>query len=166
MFSKFQLDRYVLDAITVEANTKLNREIKEHVANIETNVAVVANEKDARRYVVKMAINIVPQEGKEAEFVAYAVKVRGRAFFVFEKPPAKEDADHVLGLNGAAMLYGLLRGQVAQLTAQGPHRQMLLPTLSFFEIQKRSANKPEPVEAAKPAAPKRGLKVKPVPASR
>jgi len=166
MFSKFQLERYVLDAIAVETNAKLNKEIKAHTANVETNIAVVRNEQDARRFVVKMAVNIVPQEGKEAEFVAYAVKVRGRGFFVFDAPPTKEDAEHSLSLNGAAILYGLLRGQVAQITAQCPHRQMLMPTLNFFEIQKRAVGKPEALVAAKPAAPKRGLKVKPMPASR
>ncbi|MDD5706586.1 MAG: hypothetical protein PHR35_11720, partial [Kiritimatiellae bacterium] len=62
--------------------------------------------------------------------------------------------DHFLQLNGAAILYGLLRGHVAQITAQGPHGQFLLPTLNFLELQKQAAAKRDtPAKSLAPDAP-------------
>ena len=43
--------------------------------------------------------------------------------------------DKALSLNGASILYGLLRAQIVQLTALSAHGQFLLPTINFVELQ-------------------------------
>jgi preprotein translocase subunit SecB len=168
MLSVFQLERYVLDAVAVVANPKYDRKITQHAAEIETGLAVSPHNKAPQRYMLLLEVKVRPQQGQEAAFMAYNVIVKGRGFFVFKEPPTKEDAAKALQLNGASILYGLLRGQVAQITAQGPNGQMLLPTLNFLEIQKMVNAKKE-AEALKqeaPANPPRARQVAPRKASK
>ena len=136
MLSEFQLERYVVDAVAVVANPKYDKKATQHAAEVETGLVVSPHNKDPQRYMLRLDVKVQPQHDQADTFMAYSILVKGRGFFVFKQPPTKEEADKMLQLNGAAILYGLLRGQVAQITAQGPHGQLLLPTLNFLEIQK------------------------------
>jgi len=49
-------------------------------------------------------------------------------------------------INGAAILYGMLRGQVAQITAQSVHGQFLLPTANFIELYEKTTDAGQPQE--------------------
>ena len=65
----------------------------------------------------------------------YEIEIEGRAVFRIDPSAEIDDAQKkkLVILNGSAILLGLLRGQVSQLTAQAPHRMFLLPPVNLVE---------------------------------
>lgn len=138
---QFQLERYLLDAVAVVANPTYDNKLSEQSVHIESTIGFAQNQTDPNRFMLVLSIAIGPDKEKPQQAPAYNVNVTGRAFYTFQEPHTREEVDKFLNLHGAAILYGLLRGQVAQITALGPHGQMLMPSLDFVEIQKQNAAK-------------------------
>jgi preprotein translocase subunit SecB len=138
---QFLLERYILDAIAVAPNDAYDKKASGQSLHIETSIGSAQHNTDPCRFMLRLEVKVGPDENKRLPPPAYTVMIRGRAFFAFKEIPTKDEADRFLQLNGASILYGLLRGHVAQITAQGPHGQFLLPTLNFLELQKQAAVK-------------------------
>lgn len=138
---EFLLERYILDAIAVAPNDAFDRKASKQSLHVETSIGIAPNTADPRRFMLRLEVKVGPDENSQLTPPAYTVMIKGRAFFAFKKNPSKDEADRFLQLNGVSILYGLLRGHVAQITAQGPYGQFLLPTLNFMELQKQAAGK-------------------------
>lgn len=55
-------------------------------------------------------------------------------FFRFPEGTDQKEMDFLIRMNGCSVLYGILRGQVANLTGVFPQRKLVLPTLMMKEI--------------------------------
>lgn len=143
---EFLLERYILDAIAVAPNEAFDRKASKQSLHVETSIGIAPNTADPCRFMLRLEVKVGPDENTRQSPPAYTVMIRGRAFFAFKKLPTKDEANRFLQLNGVSILYGLLRGNVAQITAQGPHGQFLLPTLNFIELQKQAAGKSVGIE--------------------
>jgi len=130
----FQLNSYQIENIAVAWNETFDRDLDAHTGDIATSISISPHAKDVRKYRVTLEVQVKPTAKKEKEFFPYQVAIKGRAFFTFQEACPAEDADHTLRLNGASILYGLLRAQVAQITAQSVNGQFLLPTVNFLEL--------------------------------
>lgn len=130
----FQLNSYQIENIAVARNETFDRNLDAHTGDIATSINISPHAKDARKYRLTLEVQVKPTATKENEFFPYMVAIKGRAFFTFKEACPAEDADHTLRLNGASILYGLLRAQVAQITAQSVNGQFLLPTVNFLEL--------------------------------
>jgi len=85
--------------------------------------------------------------------VGNAVKAEISGFFRFPKSTDKKRMDLLIRLNGVSILYGILRGIVANATGVFPNGKFLLPTLMPQDIVKQ-------VETEKAAASKKGKPTK------
>jgi len=76
----------------------------------------------------------VPEE--QQPFIAHrgVISVEGWLRWISEKVAAREDADKLLRANGLAMLYGIARVRIADLTDQGNGRRLLLPSVNFQKV--------------------------------
>jgi preprotein translocase subunit SecB len=131
-----QLNNYVIDGISVMPNPKYVESVAKRAGNVSATIRIAPHKEDEKKYKLSLEIQAKPVPRKEKEFYPYMVTVGGTAFFTFENPCPREEADKALRLNGASILYGLLRAQVAQITAQSTYGQFLLPTLNFVEMSK------------------------------
>ena len=131
-----QLNHYVIDGISVMPNPKYVESVAKRAGNVSAAIRISPHKEDEKKYKLTLEIQVKPVPRKEKEFFPYMVAIGGTAFFTFENPCPREEADKALRLNGASILYGLLRAQVAQVTAQSVHGQFLLPTLNFVEMSK------------------------------
>lgn len=98
---------------------------------------------------------------KTASPVDYSLDCEIVGFFRF---PADSKEDIMQGLvrfNGCTILYGILRGQLANITGSFPHQKMILPTVMMEEVVKdierekalaRQVNPPSPRKAGKKVA--------------
>lgn len=136
----FRLDHYQIESVAVAQNETFDASISTHTGDISASINIAPHKKDATKYRLVLEIQVKPATKQEKEFFPYFVAVRGRAFFSFKDPCPPEQADRTLRLNGASILYGLLRAQVAQITAQSVHGQFLLPTMNFVELAKEQAS--------------------------
>lgn len=132
----FQLDAYQIESVTVVQNAKFNAALPAHTGDISSAINIAPHKSDDGKFRLTLELQVKPTARKEAEFFAYQVAIRGRAFFTFETPCSHEEAGKTLRLNGAAILFGLLRAQVAQITAQSVHGQFLLPIMNFVELER------------------------------
>ena len=73
----------------------------------------------------------VPEE--VAPYIAHRghVRVTGWLHWIDEEFAAREDAQRLLLTNGLSMLYGIARVRVADLTADGRDRRLVLPSVNF-----------------------------------
>lgn len=134
----FQLSAYQIENIAVAQNERFDPKLPEHTGDISASINIAPHKSDKTKYRLTLEIQVKPTVDKESVFFPYGIAIKGRGFFTFKEPCEPEQADHVLRLNGAAMLYGLLRGQVSQITAQAVHGQFLLPTFNFVELDEQS----------------------------
>ena len=143
----FRLDAYQIENVAVARNERFDRKLDAHTGDIATSINIAPHAKERTKYRLTLEVQVKPTAQKEKEFFPYFVAVKGRAFFTFNDPCLPEEADRVLRLNGASILYGLLRAQVSQITAQSVYGQFLLPTINFLELAKSQT----PSEDAGPA---------------
>ena len=159
----FQLDRYIIEEVSVRLNDAYDASISEHIGDISSNIGNARNTKHAQKARLTMEVDVHPTEGKEKSFYPYYVKIKGIAFFSFAEEYPADQYDTALSLNGASILYGLLRAQIVQITALSTHGQFLLPTINFVELQqskselkdremKPKSSKPSKKQIAKSAA--------------
>ena len=67
----------------------------------------------------------------------YQIAFKISGFFSFPPDTEEETIQKMVGLNALAVLYGIARGVVAQVTANGPHGKFILPTVNFVEMLKK-----------------------------
>lgn len=138
---QFQLEHYLLDAVNVATNLAYDKTLPEQSLGVQATLGIATHPTDPKRFMLVLSIAVGADKENQQKAPAYAVSISGRAFFAFAEPPNKDEAEKFLSLQGASILYGLLRGQVSQITAQGPHGQMLLPSLNFQELQQQTVAK-------------------------
>jgi len=156
MSCHFRLDQYQIESVAVILNEEYNPKLKTHTGDLTATMMVSPHNQDPQKFMLILEILARPKKDHETKFFPYNIAVKGRAFFVFKDKPEKNEAEKTLRLNGAAILYGLLRGQIAQITAQSVHGQFLLPTMNFVELQEQALEtEPPKSKVKKKAATKR-----------
>jgi len=107
---------------------------------LKTGISVGAHKSDKTKFLLILEILVQSKKEKEHISFPYFVKIKGRGTFAFSGKVSFREVDRILRTNGAAILYGMFRGQVNQITAQGLHGQFLLPVANFVEMYERSVN--------------------------
>ncbi len=98
--------------------------------NAEPTVLRSPSESVERRWQVSLDIRYTPGEGVN---YPYAYRVHLVGFFKVEDWVALENEERTVRIHGASVLYGMAREIVRALTGRGPHRPVLIPTVSFYD---------------------------------
>ncbi|MBU2602657.1 MAG: protein-export chaperone SecB [Actinobacteria bacterium] len=97
---------------------------------------------DDDRHQLILSVAFLPREGAETQ-LPYHVEMKGRAFFHFDDPDLPDvEKSRMIKLNGASILFGLLRAEVAHVTALGRYGPMLLPAVNFIEAFRGRSREP------------------------
>ena len=150
-----QLDAYYVDRLTFEVVDGWDDE-PESSWDIEVDPTHLRNEEDPFEQQVALSVRFGPAEGSSAP---YRGEITGRAFFRVTDEDDLDRAASLVAFNGASILFGLLRGQVAQVTAFARWSTFLMPPVNLVEaFAKALEREDEPAEQkprAKRAAPKK-----------
>lgn len=93
--------------------------------------------------------------------VDYSLDCEIVGFFHFPEETTEEAMQRLIRFNGCAILYGILRGQLANITGSFPRQKLILPTVMMEDVvheierekaQAREANPPTVKKAAKKSA--------------
>jgi hypothetical protein len=112
---------------------------------------VLKHAKDASRYLLTMMVDIEPVQPPKSGYEIHAT-IRGE-FSVTLEPGTKTDPAYLVRLNGLTMLYGLLRGQVAQTTGSFPWGKFVLPAMMMQDVitsVEEAKRKAKPILGQKP----------------
>ena len=83
-----------------------------------------------RRWQVALEIKQLVGEGVNYPY-AYRLVLVG--FFRVEMGVPSEHEERTVRIHGASVLYGMAREIVRAFTGRGPHRAVLIPTVSFYD---------------------------------
>jgi len=150
MTTPLQLDGYIIDTLLVEPNVRFDPENEGEQAEPTASARHLLKEGDAFSHQLVLRVEIEP--GEEDVSTPYRIAVIGRAFFTLGETDQDEEAQaRLVVLNGSAILLGMLRSQVAQVTALGRWGTFLIPAINLVEALKNgheAADETEPAERA------------------
>jgi preprotein translocase subunit SecB len=138
MISPLRLDHYLIDSVEIEANTAYDRR-DELVGTMDVDPQHLLHKErpDVHQLVLTVAFGLSDEDPSGAP---YTGRIVGRAYFHLEgEDLSEQDKVNLIVVNGAAILYGLLRGQVAQITAMSHFGSFLLPPVNLVEAFNRKA---------------------------
>lgn len=161
--SPLQLNDYWVDSLTFDTN--YDHEPPPPIGVITAQDLVVEvnesinPENDLQR---SCNLSIELKESAEARFPwRFSVSLVG-FFQIDENWP--HDKDSLFSANAPAVLYSAAREALAAVSGRGPHREVLLPSVTFIKLPTESKQLPQPAEtrpqasAADEARPQEGAK--------
>ncbi len=99
--------------------------------------------------------------------VGYVLESEIVGYFSFPDTTSEENMQALIRYNGCTILYGILRGQIANITGSFPHAKLVLPTVMMEEvvneIETRKVKSLKAAGAAKKPVKKAAKRAKPSP---
>jgi preprotein translocase subunit SecB len=92
-----------------------------------------------KRWVVLLIVELVGEEGEDAKAPPYTGKIIARGVYEMHES-FQGDAERLIRINGASMLYGAIREMIATFTSRSANGPVTLPSISFFEEIERREN--------------------------
>lgn len=129
MQTPLEIENYIIDEIFVKANPKFNNSRPSKIG-INTRSEIRQKKDNSLGFLICIVINI-GDTTPEATNNPYNLKMAIRGYFNFIEGTATELVDKMLVNNGLSILYGIGRGIIAQVTANGPHGKFILPVANL-----------------------------------
>jgi preprotein translocase subunit SecB len=124
-----QLESYLIDRLSIEALETYDDSKGRLDIRVDPTVFRHKDDELARQLLIDVKFG--PAEAGSAP---YSGRVVGRAFFRLAEGLDEKTSEQYVLFNGSAILYGLLRAQVCQVTALGPWGTLLLPPVNLVEM--------------------------------
>lgn len=99
---------------------------------------------DPRAYVIRLHLQIKNETGR---LTPYNVDVEAIGYFDLLGDVPLADREDIGKVNGASLLYGVLREVVLSLTIRSPWGPLVLPSVNFIDLRAPAHPKTERVEA-------------------
>jgi len=131
--AQLQLKHYFLSAFNYSVNPEFDPEknISLNFKDISVDYEVQPlNEETQHEWQVGLKVGFSPSVKGNAPY-SFSGEIVG--FFSVSKNAAKERASFYIETNATSVLYSTLREIVCTITAKGPYRALLLPTVCFYE---------------------------------
>lgn len=128
-----QLEEFFINKIHIDYHQKKENTSKVNLS-LKIGIDVKPGLKKEKRDIVKISIKITP-EPKES----YEIDSEITGFFSRIKGIPEKDREEILRKNGFAILYGIMRGQLALITGTFPEGKLNLPTVPVpYSSKKKS----------------------------
>lgn len=128
--SPLQLEKYLIEALSFKTNPSYDV-AKTGKGVLKIDPDLLFRDEGDRRVLLKLRVRYRPSPD-DSMAVPYQVDVLGEAFFSLSASELSVEEEQRLALfNGSAILYGLLRGYVAQATALAPNGPLILPVANL-----------------------------------
>lgn len=111
-------------------------EIKEGEFAVDARLQRIPKGTDERHW--QLTLEIKHQAAPETNF-PYSFRLVMVGFFNVASAVKPEDEERMTRIQGASVLYSMAREIVRAVTGRGPHRPVMLPTVSFYEKSTNSA---------------------------
>jgi len=132
MNTPLQLSGYCIDRLKVEANPTFDGRQERNVA-ITVGPRAARHATDPSKHQIELSVTFGRVKG-DPKGAPYVGAIGARAFFTLDASDLTESEQaRLVLLNGSAILLGLLRAQVAQVTALSSYGVFLLPPVNLVE---------------------------------
>lgn len=139
MRADLQLDDYWIDELTVKSMSAeaIDADV---LPRIDYEVFEAESEEDGEevldKHLVRLVVSATPGRAKRGIPCEFRIQLNG----AFSSAPGIEEDErlNMLYYNAPAMLYGIARGLIGELSALGPGRtRYILPSVNFVDILRR-----------------------------
>ncbi len=124
-----QLDDFFFTRLSVEWHDPLESVQVNFEHSFDYDVGQHSTERT--RYRLALRMKAAPDTPKPVGYVVHAEIV---GLFRFPDGMEQDKMDFLIRLNGCTILYGILRGQIGNLTSVFPQRKLVLPTFMMKDI--------------------------------
>lgn len=133
--SPLQLDAFVVNSLRFRANPGY-KPGESGGGRVDVEPEVLRHKSEPHKHALRLAVRY-RSDAQDLGSAPYDVAIEGTGFFSVTEEVPDDEALELIVYNGSAMLYGLLRGQIAQATAFAPYGPLLLPTVNLVPVLKR-----------------------------
>ncbi len=132
MMADIKFEDYIIESMSSEANYQYDiDEMHSYESKLGLDIQV-KKKIDEPSYMIKLDIN-ANEDAESFSVNPYRIHILICGFFSFGEDVQVNEMKKLVHLNGTAMLYGIARGFVSQITANGPHGPFLLPSVNLLE---------------------------------
>lgn len=137
-----RLERIAITRLLVEAFEEHDPGAGADAFDLKVDLSELARSvEDDRRWKAGLSVRLRPK--KDKGLPPYKVEVEVDGFFATgPEPGAEADLARLVGINGASILYSVVREQVFSITARGAWGPLQLPTVSFADVKVSPAAEP------------------------
>jgi len=128
---------YAVEYLSVEANQAFRPSGKKVKTQLRFGMSPkLMQKRGTNQYMLRIEVgfNEKPEDFKVAP---YRIVIKLATFFELDPDVPEAQRKQLLSLNLISIAYGIARGVVSQVTAQGPHGKFLLPAVNLVEILKQ-----------------------------
>ncbi len=136
--SPLQLRDYFIESLHVDANTSFKAEEDK---SFESKLLVdfdFLKRDGGSTFRIDLDVKVNPTE-ESFKNASYRIRIKTQTFLEFDPSFPETDIPKMLGPNGLAMAYSIVRGIVGQATGTSLHGKFMLPTVNFIELIKVKA---------------------------
>lgn len=133
--SPLQLRDYFIESLHVDANIGFSpKEGEAYTSDLSVNFDF---KKKDEAPVFRIDLDVIVNPTDEGfRRAAYRLRIKTQTFLEFDPSFPESDIPNLLGPNGLAMAYSIVRGIVGQATGTSLHGKFVLPTVNFVELIK------------------------------
>lgn len=155
--SPLRLENYFFTKIDLEANSG---DCVDDI-HLDKEMGIAKHQQDEHKWMVNLSVGNKGHEGEYNPSYKFRVDIVG--FFRVADEYPEEKAQGLVAFNGPAVLFGAVREMLANITARGPHKALILPTVTFVD---GPANGEEKKIARKTSKQKKSISTKATPQKR
>lgn len=127
-----EISEYFVDQLQFEANQNFKGgEIYEAAMEVDFNIGRAAG--GDPRFEVKLFISL-NKDDQKYKIAPYRISLILSGYFHFEDGTDEETINKMIAPNGLAILYGIARGTVSQITGTSRYGKVVLPSFNFMEL--------------------------------
>ena len=133
--SQLELRGFSVRSFELASNANYQHE-SPSIGTLSVDYEVFVNEDDLLEFQLVMPVKIADRTTLHETNEPYALQVSAVGLFRFAAGTDDDLIARMVHLNAPAMLYGLVRGYVAQTTANAENGTYLLPVFNFVQLRK------------------------------
>ena len=127
-----EIDEYSIDGFSFQANADFDGE-KEADNELDVDFNIGRATTGEPRFEVRLSIGL-NQEDEQFAKAPYRLNLNLAGYFRFQDGTDEETVTKMIAPNGLAILYGIARGTVAQVTGCSRFGKLVLPSVNFIEL--------------------------------
>lgn len=128
-----QLEDFVMTKLHLEWRDPKAKTYSESGISFDYDIA--RHKEHDRRFMMHFRVALAPQKTKKnPDLSGYVLETEIVGLFKFPEDIEKEKMDYLIRVNGATILYGILRGQLATMTGSFAGGRFTLPTVMMQEV--------------------------------
>lgn len=141
MLALLEIDEYFVDEFSLEVNPVCAFK-EEYDSDFDVDFSIARSSDGKPKFEVKLFLEV----NKKDEIFSkapYRIDLQVTGYFHFDEGTDENKIKTMITPNGLAILYGIARNLVSQMTGVGRYGRFLLPSVNFIEIIKDKAKRQE-----------------------